>query len=148
MADLTCGQQQQAGSCQQSWCINWPQHSTGWCHSMGGGCCGEQGRHVCQRKNISTRRSPGAALGRGGHTQSTTACSFLRRSMVLNRAAPGQLCMGTGLCDTSPCVVHKSHLCHMLVVCIVWRIVTSQACICSHVQKDQCLQQGCPLLDL
>lgn len=129
MADLTCGQQQQAGNCQQSWHANWPQHSTGWCHSMGGKRYGEQGRHVCQRKNLSTGRSLGAALGRG-HTQPAAACSFLRRSMVLNRAAPAQLCMEMGLCD-------KSHLCCMLVVCIVWTVVTSQACICSHLQRGQ-----------
>lgn len=40
--------------------------------------------------------------GGGGHTRSATACSFLRRSRVLNRAAPGHLCMGIGLCDISP----------------------------------------------
>lgn len=117
------------------WCVNWPQHSAGWCHSVGGKCCGEQGRHVCQRENISTGRSPGAALERG-HTQSAAACSFLRRSTVLNRAAPGQMCMRTGLCDMSPCG-HKSHLCCMLVVCVAWRIVTSWACVCSHLQRSQ-----------
>lgn len=72
----------------------------------------------------------------GGRTQSAAACSFLRRNTVLNRAAPGQLCMGTDFCDTSPCG-HKSHLCCMLVVCIAWRIEPSQACICSHLQRGQ-----------
>ena len=38
----------------------------------------------------------------GGHTRSATACGFLRSSKVLNRAAPGHLCVQTGLCDMPP----------------------------------------------
>lgn len=68
---------------------------------------------------------------------------------MLNRAAPGHLCMGTGLCDVSTAQGCKSRLCCMLVVHIGWRSVTGQACTAPISNKRWgCLPQGHPLLEL